>query len=419
MRFLILGLNYLPESTSIGPYTADLVEHLRAAGHEVRVVTGFPMAPQWRVWEGYRGRWFMREELGGVPVLRSFLYVPADPKRTLNRILFDCSFAFSALLGGIFQGPADLVIAVSPPLQLGVTAWLLGRIKRAPFFLHVQDLVPDAAIATGRLSQGGLAVRLARSMERFVYRRSVGIGVICEGFKRNLVSRNNVPAEKIQVLPNSVDLEFIGIESRDNGFRIDNGLGADEFLVMYSGSIALKHGLTTFVDAAVEFAPEEGVVFSLVGEGLCKDELEARARERRIGSLRVLPLQPRESLSAQLGAADVLVITQQKAVGDVVFPGKLLYYMAAGRPILAAVSADSETGRFVREQQVGLAVEPENPGALARAVRFLKDNPSEAARMGRNGREVAERRFDRKVVLDVFRCHLESLGRHDPRARLG
>jgi len=414
MRFLILGLNYIPESTSIGPYTADLAEHLRAAGHEVRVVTGFPMAPQWRVWEGYRGRWFMREELGGVSVLRSFLYVPADPMRTLNRILFDCSFAFSALLGGIFQGSADLIIAVSPPLQLGLTAWLLGRIKRAPVFLHVQDLVPDAAIATGRMPQGGLAVRVARSVERFVYRRSAGIGVICEGFKRNLVSRN-VPAEKIQVLPNSLDLEFVGIESKDDGFRLNNGIGADEFLVMYSGSIALKHGLKTFVDAAAEFAAEEGVVFSLVGEGPSRDDLLARARGRNIGNLRFLPLQPRGSLPAQLRAANVLAITQQKAVGDAVFPGKLLHYMAAGRPVLAAVGSESETGRFVRDHRVGLVVEPENPGALAQAVRFLKESPAQAAQMGKNGREVVERMFDRKVVLDVFRRHLESLATQDPK----
>ena len=415
MRFLILGLNYIPESTSIGPYTADLAEHLRVAGHEVRVVTGFPMAPQWRVWEGYRGRWFMREQLGGVPVLRTFLYVPADPKRTLNRVLFDCSFAFSALLGGIFQGSADLIIAVSPPLQLGLTAWLLGRIKRAPFFLHVQDLVPDAAIATGRLSQDSLAVRLARSIERFVYRRSAGIGVICEGFKRNLVSRN-VPAEKIKVLPNFLDLEFMGIQSKDDGFRLNNGIGSDEFLVMYSGSIALKHGLKTFVDAAAEFAPEEGVVFSLVGEGPSRDDLLARARGMNIGNLRFLPLQPRGSLPAQLRAANVLAITQQKAVGDAVFPGKLLYYMAAGRPVLAAVGGESETGRFVRDHRVGLVVEPENSGALAQAVRFLKANPPEAAQMGKNGREVVERMFDRKVVLEVFRFHVESLAKQDLRA---
>jgi len=83
MRILLIGLNYLPESTSIGPYTADLAEYLCARGHQVRVVTGFPMAPQWRVWDGYRGRLFQRETINGVSVLRTWLYVPQNPRRAL------------------------------------------------------------------------------------------------------------------------------------------------------------------------------------------------------------------------------------------------------------------------------------------------------------------------------------------------
>src|ERR1700735_4139528 len=102
MRILIIGLNYSPESTSIGPYTADLAVHLRQSGHDVTVSTGFPTAPQWKVWEGYRGRIWMREAIDGVPVKRTWLYVPKQPKSVLQRILFDCSFALSAFLGNVF-----------------------------------------------------------------------------------------------------------------------------------------------------------------------------------------------------------------------------------------------------------------------------------------------------------------------------
>ena len=101
-----------------------------------------------------------------------------------------------------------------------------------------------------------------------------------------------------------------------------------------------------------------------------------------------------------------------------VFPGKLLYYMASGRPIVAAVSADSETGRFVESQEVGLVVPPEEPGALARAIRFLRDNPEEAERRGRNGRRVAEARFDRRIVLTQFAEHLERVAARRGRAGL-
>ncbi|MCL4410141.1 MAG: hypothetical protein M1356_07515 [Gammaproteobacteria bacterium] len=145
MLILILGLNYRPESTSIGPYTADLAEFLIDQGHQVRVITGFPMAPQWRIWDGYRDRLCQREVINGVPVQRTFLYVPAHPKKALNRILFDISFAVSSLLGGLFSGPSDVVVAISPPLQLGLTGWLLAKLKRARFIFHILDLVPDAA----------------------------------------------------------------------------------------------------------------------------------------------------------------------------------------------------------------------------------------------------------------------------------
>jgi colanic acid biosynthesis glycosyl transferase WcaI len=117
-------------------------------------------------------------------------------------------------------------------------------------------------------------------------------------------------------------------------------------------------------------------------------------------------MQPRESLPEQLAAADALIVTQRKAVRDVVFPGKLLYYMASGRPILAAVSEDSETGRFIREMNVGVVVPPEEPARLAEAIRWMREHREEARALGRNGRRVAEQQFDRTVVLERFEAYL-------------
>ncbi len=408
MRILIVSLNYLPESTSIGPYSAGLAEHLRARGHEVKVLTSFPLAPQWRIWDGYRGRWFMRETIGGVPVLRSWIYVPSKPKSALQRILFDVSYSVTALLAGLFAGRADLIVAVSPPLQLGLTAWLLAKAKRVPFFFHIQDLVPDAAVVTGMLNERSAPVCIARALERFVYERASAVGVICDGFARNLAAKG-VPSAKTALLPNSIDLDSFPPLSRENDFRRGRGISSDAWLAMYSGSVALKQGLHTFLEAAAHFAPEEGVRFFLVGEGPYLEELKAKRNGARLPHVSLLPLQPRETLPAQLCAADALVITQRRAVKDVVFPGKLLYYMAAGRPILAAVSADSETGRFVSLNEVGLVVPPEEPQALADAIRYLKANPSEAERLGRNGRRVVEEQFDRRKVLERFADYLEKL----------
>ena len=412
VRVMVLGLNYLPESTSIGPYTAGLAEHLARIGHDVEVLTGFPMAPQWRVWDGYRGRWFLRERINGIKITRCYLFVPRDPRHALGRAAFDTSFFASALIAGLAMRRCDVIIAVSPPLQVGLTAWVLGRMWRANVLLHVQDLVPDAAVATGLMKENSLAVRLARRLEQFVYRRATEIGVISEGFRRSM-ERQGVPPEKIRLLPNSIDLDFIRPESKVNGFRQRHGLAADAVVVMYSGSVGMKQGLETLMDAAALIRADSRILLVIVGEGPPLNELKARASRDRLRNVLFLPLQPRETLSEQLAAADILVITQRRAVTDIVFPGKLLYYMAAGRPIVAAVSEDSETGRFIRDHKVGVVTPPEEATPLAAALMGMTADDAEV--MGRLGRAVVERLFDQRVVLPAFQAEIEHLchGRGD------
>jgi colanic acid biosynthesis glycosyl transferase WcaI len=412
VRVLIVGLNYLPESTSIGPYTAALAEHLHSTGHAVHVVTGFPMAPQWRIWDGYRGKWFSRDVINGVNIIRTYLFVPREPRKPLNRILFDCSFALSALVGGLFTGGCEAVIVISPPLQLGITGWVLARLKRARLFVHLQDLVPEAAVATGMLAESSPSVRIGRAIQRFVYKRADRLGVICDGFAQNLAHKG-VPRTKVALLPNFIDLQFIKTFPRDNAFRQRHGLRDNDFVVMYSGSIALKQGLEVFVDAAIALRNEPTIRFLLIGDGPADfvAELRARAQQAQLNNLHFLPLQPRDNLPEQLSAADVLVVTQKRAVTDIVFPGKLLYYMAAGRAILAAVSAESETGRFILENKVGLVVPPEEPNALAQAILHMKANGAVA--LGQQGRRIAESKFDRQHVLPRFGGQLADLIRQE------
>jgi len=368
------------------------------------------MAPQWRVWDGYRGRLFMREIIHGVPVLRTCAYVPKDPRKAWKRVIFDSSFAVSALAGFLVQGDLDLLVVISPPLQLALTGLVIGRLRRAPVFLHTKDLVADAAVATGALDATTPAVRAAYALERWVYRKCTAIGVICEGMKRNLEGKG-VPPEKIAVLPDYVDLTFIRPLARENEFRRRFAIGSDSFVAMYSGSVGGKQGLETFVRAAHELQQDGDILCCLIGEGPYLPNLQDLARRLGASRLRFLPIQPRESLAEQLSAADVLVITQRRNVREAVFPGKLLYYMAAGRPILAAVHPESETGRFVRHRDVGIVVPPEEPYALAQAIRFFAKNRIEARRLGENARKVAESEFDRRIILDKFAVHLQKLAR--------
>jgi len=263
-------------------------------------------------------------------------------------------------------------------------------------------------VAVGALRKGSWQVRLAHWLELFIYRRMAGIGVIAPGFRTNLI-RKGVPKEKIEILPNYIDTAYIQHGPSTNHFRTAHGIPEDAFVVVYSGSVALKQGLQTFVEAAAELRGNPQVRFCLIGEGPYLDELKSLAGRLQLTNIQFMPIQPRATLTRLLAEADVLVVTQTKAVTDIVFPGKLLYYMASGRPILAAVSSESETGTFIAESEVGLVVPPEEPATLASAILRLKADPERAAELGANGKRVCATGFGRANVLARFLTHMEKL----------
>lgn len=394
MRILLIGLNYAPEVVGIGPYTTELAEHLAASGNEVSVLTGFPYYPHWRIDPAYRGkRPILVERTNGVRVVRSPILLPGTGHSTLRRILFDSSLAVTSLVASAGIGAVDVVICVSPPLQLAVTAWLFARTRGARLVLHLQDLVPDAAVSVGMMREGN-AVRLARQLERFVYSRADRITVISRGFVDNLVGKG-VPTAKLQVLPNWVETSNFEVSS-DPALRATLGAQKGETLVLHAGNMGAKQGLETVVDAAAALA-DQNIVVALVGDGSYRRELETRAAHLGLTNLKFVPLQ--DDFPATLAAADLLVLAQRSRVVDSVAPSKLLGYMASGKPVVAAVNELSEAGRMIREAECGLVVSPEEPKALAAALTELGRHPERRRSLGEAGRRYAAQHYKRSLVL--------------------
>jgi len=397
MRILLLGLNYAPEVVGIGPYTTELAEHLVESGNEVSVLTSFPYYPHWMIDPAYRRtRPFRVERIKGVRVVRSPILLPGTGHKPFRRILFDSSLAVTSLMASAGIGAVDVVICVSPPLQLGVTAWLIARTRGASLVLHLQDLVPDAALSIGMMREGR-AVRLARRLERFVYSRADRITAISQGFLDNLLGKG-VPAEKLRLLPNWVEMtKFNG--ASDPAMRATLGAQNGETLVLHAGNMGAKQGLETVVDAAAALA-NENIVVVLVGDGSYRRELEARATQLGLTNLKFVPLQ--DDFPATLAAADLLVLAQRSRLVDSVAPSKLLGYMAAGKPVVAAVNEVSEAGRIIREAQCGVVVPAEDPQALAAAVISLRRQPALLARLGEAGRAYASAHYDKAVILSAW-----------------
>jgi len=399
MNLLILGMNYPPELTGIAPYTAGIAEHFAALGHRVRVATTFPHYPGWQVEAPYRGQWRCIEHCNAVEVRRGPVYLPGR-RSTLQRVIYDTSLAASTLLNSISAPRPDLIFCVSPPIQLGLTASLLARRWGAPVILQVKDLPLDAAVAVGMLHQGR-AYRLGRALERLVYRLATRIVVISEGFRQNLL-RQGAPPDRILEIPDWADTDRVRPLPPDPALRGLAGARSDDFLVLHTGNMGEKQGLANALLAAAEIDGSMPFRLGLVGDGMDRSRLEALAEQRAIRNVQFLPLQPEAVFPRLLSSADALLLNQRADVIDSVAPSKLLSYMAAGRPVVAAVHADSEAARVLRAAGGGLIVPPEDPASLAAAFRRLAADADLRAALGAAGHRYVETHYAREKVLARF-----------------
>lgn len=404
MNILFHGINYWPDETGIAVFTTARAEYLASRGHHVTVSTGFPYYPSWKIPEAYRGRLFDRETRNGVTIDRSFMYVPRRVT-SLRRVFHEASFIATSTLRMLAGRRPDLIFSVSPPLGLGMSAFFLSRLWKTPYVFHVADLQPDAAAELGMLREGRL-LRTLYAVERVAYRKAALVATLTEAMRDRIVSKG-VPASKIVLFSDWANPDLFKIPSEEGGrsFRARHGLG-NNLLVTHSGNMGVKQGLEVILEAAALSANTPGITWLLVGDGAMRERLMQRANAQRINNLKFLPLLSTDEFRQMLSAADICLITQQKAVADIVFPSKVMTLMAASRPIVASLSLGSEVARVLRESGAGEIVTPENPEALRDAVLGLMNDSRRRLAMGPKGRDYARLHWDRERILPLLESRL-------------
>lgn len=367
MRILILHMRYSPDATGTGPLVTELAQDLAGMGHAVCVVTSVPHYGRARVADGYRRGWLDRRRESGVDVWRTWSPAPAPDSRAGRALDYLVYFLLSTAAGWM-SGRADVVLCVAPPITVAVSGWIVGRLRRARLVFNVQDIWPDGLIQMGRL-RSRLAIVLFRGLERFAYRAADRITVVSEGMREALVSRG-VPEAKIEVISNWVDLASFPKVPRSSSLAAELGL-AGKFVILFAGNMGYAACLESIVAAALLLTGEPEIAFLLVGEGSARSEAERQASELHLPNLTFVTTQPKARLAHVYASADVGLVTLRKGMGRLSVPSKAYAIMAARRPILAAVPEDSEIRRLVEQAHCGQSIQPEDPEALAEAIRKL------------------------------------------------
>ena len=378
MRILYLHQFFITRDGVGGTRSYEFARRFVARGHQVRMVTAGAG----------------RKTVDGIEVVgvRGGYadYVRATGVSYPRRMLAFARFAASACAAAVRGPRPDVVYATSPPLTLALPALIAARRWRAPLVFEVRDLWPEAPIQMGAL-RNPLLRWIARRLEELVYRRATRIVALSPGIRDGVLAAG-MPVGKVALVPNASDLELFSPAVDGSAVRAQLGLG-DRFTVSYFGTMGAANDLAQVLDAAA-LLPD--VAFVLMGDGKLRGELERRAPAN------VLFPGPAAGKAevAQLAAASDCCLTVFKDVPilSTNSPNKLFDTFAAGRP--AIVNMDGWMRELVERNAAGLYARAGDGADLAAQIAKLRDDPELARRLGANARSLAEREFDRDLLVE-------------------
>ena len=401
-RFVVLCPHFAPDIAPTGRVMTHIVEQWAALGHEIHVVTSLPWYREHRIEDGWGGK-LVRKEVtpwGSITRINPF---PAKSKsnlvgRALSFVAFSVIAGVCAVLVGRRSASkrVDAVVAMSPPLTLGTVGWIAARLRRTRLIFNVQDVFPDAVVATGAITNSTV-IALASWLERFTYRRSHAVVVLSEDLQRNVRAKlSSRHASRVHVIENFVDTKGVTPSDRMTAYRTELGIGG-EVVVMYAGNVGFSQSLENLV----EFARRTPSVTVLInGDGAALQSLRALAIG--VTNVRFGGYQPEARLGEVLATGDIHVVPLRAGLAAVSVPSKTYSILAAGRPVVAAVDAGTEIDRLLERAGAGLSVPPDDVESLCTALSRLAVDAPRRDQMGANGRNYVERHVTARDVAEAY-----------------
>jgi colanic acid biosynthesis glycosyl transferase WcaI len=389
-----------------------IVSELTDRGHQVHVVTSLPWYRDHRIEPGWGGRLVRRETTDWGSITRVHPFPGGDKSNLVRRAMG--FVAYSVLAGvqclrvGGWGRRAEAVIAMSPPLTLGPTGWLVARLRRAPLVFNIQDVFPDAAIETGAITNRWV-IAAAGWLERLSYRAADAVTVLSDDLRDNVGAKlPRSAAERVHVIPNFVDTDAIVPMDRATPYRRELGLG-DGPVVLYAGNVGFSQSLDLVV-AAAQALPD--TTFLVNGDGAARSALEASARD--VPNLHFAGyIEPRR-LAELLATGDIHVVPLRAGLGRVSVPSKTYSIMAAARPVVAAIDQDTAVPQILHASGGGISVPPDDPDAFVDALRRLLADPVRCLRMGDAGRAWVVREASPAAVGAAYQHLLRRLAGDGP-----
>ena len=380
MHILLLNEYYPPDTSATAKMAAPIAETL-AQRHKVTVVAGRPSYDP----DAFYPWKLLRSDLcNGVHVERvgSTAYPRHQMRRRVSNYL---SYLALAVPRAQAIHP-DIVLAMTDPPIAGIVGAFVARMARCPFVYSICDLYPEMAVA-GNILKPSVWTHRWEKMHRRALKQAARVIVLGDDMRERIVAKGVAP-ERVTVVRGGASLPSSIPDLGDPSVLkiVDEIRCGFPFVVLHAGNLGF-YGAWNALLGAAELLRNENTALVFIGDGANRAALQASASNST--NIRFLPFRPVEQIPHVMLAGDVHVVTVRRGLEGVVVPSKLYSILAMGRPVLVVASPSSDAARIVVESGCGLTANPDDPAAVAAAIRELRSDPSRLALMGRRAREVA------------------------------
>jgi len=400
VNILLIHQYFLEKDDPGGSRFNELTRLWVEQGHSVTVVCGMLNYLTGKIPEKYNEiKYHQSEYMPGLEVLRC--HVSSEYYAGfVGRLRAYFSFVWYGVRGiqnCLKHRQYDVIVATSPPLFVGMMAWIASRLKKVPYVFEVRDLWPESAIDTGVL-QNRFIIYAAYRLEQFIYRRAFMINVLTPAFRERLINKKKISPQKITFIPNACDFSMTEplFESFDRAaFRHEKGW-ANKFIVTYVGVHGEANHLIQLLDVA-EKLRNTRIRIVMIGDGAQKQGLVLETKNRNLENVEFIDPMPKREVMRYIMASDLGTSVLKKVdTFKTVYSNKTFDYMACRVPVLMLI--DGVSRQLVEAAKCGVYAEPENIDQIATCIMELEGDTDNLTTMGQNGYTYAKVHFDRNVL---------------------
>ena len=399
MHVFIITQYYPPEIGASASRWSDYIKILIQQNHKVSVLCEAPHYPNKEYFPGFSNAWLSREEKSSnLTIFRTKAFA-SDRKSFLKKITHYFVFMISAILNFKRVKNYDLLIISSPPLFTGIIGLVAKKFYKKKFWLDIRDLWPDSVYELGQIKKGFL-FKLSKNLERKIYDSAEGFIFPVPGFRKYLQSFSDIIAKKpMYDLMNGVSKDFI-----DKYLSLPTSR-SNIFTVLYSGNMGLAQDLETIIKAA-EILKDYDINFTFIGQGVCKSKIISLAEPFK-GKINFYDSVSREELVKYINKASVCIVPlKDRELFKSALPSKMFEYMACERPVIVGIKGEAK--KLINNAKAGVAIEPENPETLSKAILTYYNNKNKCRIHGENGLRYVTSNLSKEVLISKLISKLKS-----------